>query len=238
MEPFSALLISNDAGTLTLTNKIFDEYGVKPDLAMSRSEADACLQKTKFDLIVYDNDIPGAMELAGNEPAAHAPNVVFALIRGQKVADLRGKRVHFVVPKPFSADLFARSLKAAYSVMVKEKRAAFRHSVLIRAVNVNLAAESGRKTLENVRVMDLSQTGIGIRAMEALPKGASIQVSFHLPEKDTLVHTVGTIMWADSAGRAGVKFTHVPPMEQAKLVTWLNTVIPWDSELSPKVLLQ
>src|SRR5713226_3519465 len=112
MEPLSALLLSNDAGVLGLTHKIFDEYGFDVNVVTTASAAGELIQRTFFDLAIYDHDVPGAMDLAGKKFPG-SPRIVFAMVRRDKCLEIHGKRVHFVVQKPFSADFFLKSLRAA-----------------------------------------------------------------------------------------------------------------------------
>src|SRR5689334_9054963 len=114
MEPFSALLLCTDPGPLTITQKILEEYGVSVTVAATAPAAGDLMKNSKFDLAVYDADVQGAMDLAPARQSISAPKMVFVLARSTTLNDLHGKRVHFVVQKPFSSDLFARSLRAAY----------------------------------------------------------------------------------------------------------------------------
>src|SRR5258707_11983747 len=137
MESLSGLLLSNDAGVLGMTNKIFDDYGFDVHVVTSAKAAEELVRLNFFDLAIFDQDVPGAMEMA-REKSPGSPRVVLGMVRRDKCLEIRGKRVHFVMQKPFSADLFLKSLRAAYGVIAQEKRAAFRHEVQIGAAPVTL----------------------------------------------------------------------------------------------------
>ena len=113
MEQISVLLLSNDAAVLGMTNKIFDDYGFSVNVVRSVPEANALIKRNTFDLAVYDNDVPGALNLAPQRATGSTPHVVFGMVNRTQSTALQGKRVHFVVQKPFSADLFLKSLRAA-----------------------------------------------------------------------------------------------------------------------------
>src|SRR5882757_8111069 len=107
MEPFSALLVSADPGSLAVTQKVLEKYGLSVKVVASAQSAEQLIKTTKFDLGVFDHDLPEALNLvAGRETSAN-PKMVFALVSGTKLNDVRDRRVHFVVQKPFTADLFA-----------------------------------------------------------------------------------------------------------------------------------
>src|SRR5258708_8995937 len=89
------------------------------------------MENARFDLAVYDNDIPGAIQLTGRKVSAKVPKMVFAIMPSATAAEMQGKRIHFVVQKPIPADLFGRTLRPAFGIMLKERRPAFRHLVRI-----------------------------------------------------------------------------------------------------------
>jgi hypothetical protein len=237
MEPLSALLLSNDAGVLGMTNKIFDDYGFDVNVVTTATAAEDLIHRNFFDLAIYDNDVPGAMALA-REKIPGSPRVVFAMVRRDKGLEVRGKRVHFVMQKPFSADLFLKSLRAAYGVIAQEKRAAFRLDVQIGAMPVTLLQESGQRSLSNVSVCNLSRTGLGLQTKEMLPQGATLQVSFQLPESADLMNVTGIVMWSRDNGQVGLQMTHIAPAQQKKLYAWIDSKLPPDFDFMPRPILQ
>ncbi len=237
MEPLSALLLSNDAGVLGLTNKIFDDYGFDVDVVTTATAAEDLIHRNFFDLAIYDNDVPGAMALA-REKSPGSPRVVFGMVRRDKSLEIRGRRVHFVMQKPFSADLFLKSLRAAYGVIAQEKGAAFRHEVQIGATQVTLLQESGQRSLSNVSVFNLSKTGLGLQTRELLPQGATLHVSFQLPESADLMNVTGIIMWSRDNGQVGLQVTHIPPAQQKRLQDWIESKLPPDFDFMPRPISQ
>jgi DNA-binding response OmpR family regulator len=230
MEPLTALLLSTDPGPRGTTEKVLEEYGFSVKVAGSVAAASQLIKSTKFDLAIYDNDVPGALDLAaGRSPLAN-PKLVFALVRNTNRNEATGKRVHFVVQKPFTADLFARSLRAAYGTMLRDRRISFRHPVQIKPLSTVLVQERGNQTLQASTIVDLSQTGLCIHTLEILPQGASLEIEFKLPEDRGLIHVTGSVMWTRASGRTGVKFVHVPPAEQKTLTLWLDSLLPYSVE--------
>ena len=57
MEPFSALLISNDAAAVGVTSKILNDYDVKVDVARTAPDMAKMMQHRRYDLAVYDHDV-------------------------------------------------------------------------------------------------------------------------------------------------------------------------------------
>ena len=236
MEPFSALLLSSDPATVTTTQKILEDNGVSVKRVESALAAEQLIKTAKFDLGILDHDLPGALSLAAARSTFANPKMIFALLRANQVKEVQGKSVHFVVQKPFTTDLFARSLRAASGPMIRDRRLAFRHVVKIVPATSLLLQEQSNQQLHSVNILDLSQAGMCVQTMEILGQGSSVQIDFHLPDTRELIHVTGTVMWTRASGRTGVKFTHVPPEELKTLVSWLDSKLPYDLESIPRVL--
>jgi len=233
MEPLSALLVSDDARVLALANKIFDEYGFEVSAVSTVRAATELIRSGSYDLGIYDNDIPGVFELTGKKAGAN-PRVIFAMVGRPTGNDIAGRRVHFIMQKPFNADFFLRSLKAAYGVMLREKRAAFRQDVSIPAISAKLFVDGdNQQSLAGVTILNLSKTGLGMMAGRMLPLGSTVQLSFPMPETHELVNLAGTVMWACDNGRSGIRFNHAPAAEQKKLTSWIESKLPMETELVP-----
>jgi len=230
MEMLSALLVCGDAGTLSVTQKVLEEYGMSVRVAPSAPAADLLMKRTRFDLAVFDSDVPGAMQLAAPD-ANHTPKMIFGLVRAFKTDAVVGKRVHFIVQKPFSADILGKSLRAAYGSMLRERRAAFRHPVHITASSCVLLLENGQRNVPNAKILDVSQTGLCLETQETLPQGVVLQISFALPNSKESLQFSGSVMWNQNSGKAGIKFVRVDSAEQIKLNSWLESIGPGDAEL-------
>src|ERR1700682_3085916 len=146
-QPFTALLLSREALTVDTMDKVFNDFGIDADLCLSASTAKRLLQERPFDLLILDFDTAGAMGVlnfdGGN--AQKQPSAVIAITRGASpLKTAQSKRVCFEAQKPFTADLMAKTLKVAYSLIIKDKRATFRHKVAIHA-SARLTDSSGAK---------------------------------------------------------------------------------------------
>ncbi|SRR5258707_2863448 len=238
MEPFSALLLCADPVALGEVHKVLQEYDFRVTVAATALAADREMENTRFDLAVYDNDIPGAIQLTGRKVSAKVPKMVFAIMPSATAAEMQGKRIHFVVQKPIAADLFGRSLRAAFGIMLKERRAAFRHLVQIVPTSCFVMHSDRRQDLANTTVLDISQTGLCFQTSELLMSDAIVRVRFELPETQETVQLTGTVIWVRASGRTGLKFTNVAPEQQKLLNDWLDTRIPHGPAVSPSAVAQ
>jgi CheY-like chemotaxis protein len=234
MEPLFALLLSTDPGPLGTTQKVLEGYGVTVKVAGSIAAASQLIKTTKFDLGVYDNDVPGALDLAGGGSLVANPRMIFGLMRSNTLGNTAGKRVHFVVQKPFTADLFARSLRAAYGTMIRDRRISFRHPVQIKPLSAFLVQEKGNQPLHAATILDLSQTGLCLQTLEILQQNATLELEFQLPDSKEIIHATGSVMWTRASDRTGIKFIRIASAEQKNLTAWLDSLLPYKIEALPR----
>jgi hypothetical protein len=74
-----------------------------------------------------------------------------------------------------------------------------------------------------VQAVNLSTGGMGLDVVSD-PSGFSglIDVSFLLPDSETVIQAKGRLVWADAGGRAGLRFVVVEPALFEQLQHWTN----------------
>ncbi|HEY2496359.1 MAG TPA: PilZ domain-containing protein [Candidatus Angelobacter sp.] len=234
--PITALLLCNDARSLEVIDRTFEEYSISTYSCGSGQTANSSASQRKFDLLMLDFDEPDAEELIEFRATDlwGYPSVVIAIASDPAVMKRTlNKRVHFTLQKPFTPELMGSTLRAGYSLIVNEKRAAFRHTVRMPAT-ASFLEQQMRHPLENVSIHDISQNGLCLQTAIAVPKDATVFVDFQLPDTHTSISTIGKVMWSDATGRAGVHFRFIPPSEQKQLREWLSERCPWDVELTSR----
>jgi len=235
----STLLLCSDAQALCNIDRIFNDYEIETDVCLNAASALESVKQRKFDLMVLDFDLPGLDELLEYRPSDlwGYPAIVIALTRTpEAVRQALSKRVHFVVQKPFTPDLMGKTLRAAYSLIVKEKRTAFRHSVRINAT-AHVVEHGIKRPLRNPMLVDISYTGLCIKSETGVPKESTIFIDFQLPDTHEHINAIGKVMWSDAHGQAGVQFRFIAPEEFKTLRSWLGAKCPWDTELMPRSVL-
>jgi GAF domain/PilZ domain len=106
--------------------------------------------------------------------------------------------------------------RGAAIVRAAERRVALRRNVVdTHLVSVDLAFQKG------ALLLDVSETGVGLQALARAPMGATTELHFDLPETGGRVDAVGTVTWADSSGRMGVRFDDIAEMSRPHLAQWL-----------------
>jgi len=88
-------------------------------------------------------------------------------------------------------------------------------------IPVTLRNASGKEL--HVQAVNLSTGGMGLDALSD-PAGFSglLDVSFLLPDSETVMQIKGRVVWADIGGRAGLRFVVIEPALFEKLQHWSN----------------
>jgi CheY-like chemotaxis protein len=223
---FSSLLLVPQETSLSMTRKVLEGFGIRVYPAYSVPEAEQIVHSTRIDLAICDFEVPRAGELELLQPASRWRGIAVGLMPGSRLDQSSHKRIQLRVPKPVSADMLVRSLRAAYTPMAQQRIATYRHTVPVKLVSGTLNHRGWQRTLHQVNVLNVSQTGLCLTASEPLPHGASLTMTLVLPEASASLHASGSVVWSHSSGRAGICFDRADCPEMKRLHEKLNARLP------------
>ena len=103
--------------------------------------------------------------------------------------------------KPVSYERALSSLRAAQSVLFRDKRKKARAPVHAHAIIDYAGMEQARATL-----VDLAEDGMAVNFGKKLPPTCKVYFQFQLPGQMASVRLSGQIVWQDWNGRAGIRF--------------------------------
>ena len=120
--------------------------------------------------------------------------------------------------REYEIDVTASEASAKLGTISQEQQKFFRAKVNL---SVTLKNSHGREL--QVQAVNLSTGGMGLDAVSD-PAGFAglIDVSFLLPESETVIQAKGRLVWADAGGRAGLRFVVVEPVLFEQLQRWTN----------------
>jgi CheY-like chemotaxis protein len=223
---FSALVLLPDQQSLDMVTRVLEGLGINIHAASSVPDADKFVRSTRLDLVICDFDVTRADQLSLLQPSSRWRGVTVGLMPSARLDQASQKRIQLRVPKPVSVDMLVRSLKASFSSMAHQRIATYRHTVPVRLVAGTLNHRGWRRTLRQVNVLNVSQTGLCLNADEPLPHGAALTMSLVLPETSYSLHASGNVVWSQASGRAGVAFERSACPEMKKLHERLNLLLP------------
>jgi CheY-like chemotaxis protein len=228
---FSALLLLPDQALLSMARRVMESFGISVFAAASVLEAERIVGNTRLDLAICDFDMPCAADLSLLQASSRWRGVSIGLMPTARLDHASHKRIQIRIQKPVSGDMLVRSLKASYTNMAQQRIAAYRHNLPVKLVSGTLAHRGWQRTLQQVSVLNVSQTGLCLNASEPLPHGAAISMKLMLPESSSALHATGNVVWSHTNGRAGIVFDRSLGPEMKKLQERLKGWLPRELEI-------
>jgi DNA-binding response OmpR family regulator len=216
-----SLLLSQDPELVRVIRPTLEKLSIDVEICHDARAGSDILISDKFDAVVVDcDDLTGGLALLQglrNTPS-NKNSVAFAILNGKRTTtqEAFGMGANFVLQKPISTLNASRCFHAALNFMLKERRRYFRQPVKMQ-VKVVLEGKTLIASSTNI-----SEGGIALLLREALPKGATPQVQFSLPESNIHIDVEAEVAWADMKGLAGLRFHGMPKTAQAQLEQWLD----------------
>jgi PAS domain S-box-containing protein len=120
--------------------------------------------------------------------------------------------------REYGIDAPAGDRSATLGTISQEQQKFFRAKV---NVAVTLRNAAGKEL--QVQAVNLSTGGMGLDAVvDPVGFAGVLDVSFLLPDSETVMHAKGRLVWADVGGRAGLRFIVIEPALFQQLQHWTN----------------
>lgn len=219
-----ALLVSKDDDAAEVLSRVLAGF----DVAVERfSETEIALQRLgeqRFDSLIVDFDEPDTARqllqaLPQSKPGAL---LTMALLSDESgVREILQSGANFILHKPVTPEQAAATLRAATSLLRRERRRSFRVPV---QAPVQLSVPGGDQ-IEGI-LLDLSQTGMDVLAAQPLLPAALIGLRFALPDGSIEIDAHGEVAWSNPNGQSGVRFLDIPASQAEQLKAWVDANTP------------
>lgn len=217
----SALLVSADETSAQVLRQVLEELSIRVESCPDFARAEFRLAQERFDVVIIDGD--SGMEVISllRETRLSRLNdatLAVAVVPSQEsIRELFSLGVNFVLYKPVAYDRALSSLRAARSVMRKEKRKNARATVHTHATVDYANVEQEKATL-----IDLADDGMCVLFGKKLPPTSKVYFQFKLPGQSMSIRLSGQMIWQDWNGRGGVQFVDVPKTSRRLLTEYLG----------------
>jgi CheY-like chemotaxis protein len=217
----SSLLVCADEVSVQVLNGVLKELGIRVELCPDAVRAAVRLAQERFDLIILDCDRQADVTSLLQETRSSRLNdttLAVAVVAGQEnIREIFSLGVNFVLYKPVSFERALSSLRAAQSVLYRDKRRKARAAVHTQATIDYAGVERATATL-----VDLAEDGMAVNFSKKLPPTCKVYFQFQLPGQTANVRLSGQVVWQDWNGRAGIQFVDVPQTSRRILREWLQ----------------
>jgi CheY-like chemotaxis protein len=217
----SSLLICSDDASKPIISRVLEELGIQVEVCADVVRAAVRLAQERFDLIILDcqkqQDLPSLLHEARSSRLNEASLAVVVVGGQENIREIFSLGVNFVLYKPVSYERALSSLRAAQSVLFRDKRRKGRANVHAQATVDYAGGDAVRATL-----VDLSEDGMAVNFGKRLPPTCKVYFQFQLPGQKSTVRLSGVVVWQDWNGRAGIQFLDVPQTSRRVLQEWLK----------------
>ena len=225
------LLICKDSAAIQQLAEGTQQFAIATEVCNEVSMALRLLNRQKFEAVVVDFGLDQAGEIL--EQVRLSPSnrtaVTFAIAGPQKSEPLQVQpnqvqpsqiqsnqvQPNFWIERPLSVSSVGRTFKAAFGLIVRERRRSFRCPVTFPAAIL----ASGKE--RNCQVVNISESGMAIAESGSLKPGGMLKVVFTLPGQVDPFTFESEVCWFDEKGRAGLRLVIMPPDQKSTLQQWL-----------------
>jgi len=217
----SSLLVCMDEASRQVLGSVLEELGVRVELCSNFARAAVRLAQEHFDLVILDcetqADVIALLHECRTSHLNESTLAVAVVAEQENIREMFSLGLNFVLYKPVSHERAMSSLRAAQSVLYRDKRRKSRAAVHTHATVDYAGGESTKATL-----VDLAEDGMAVNFGKRLPPTCKVYFQFQLPGQTATVRLSGQVVWQDWNGRAGVQFVDVPQTSRRILKDWLQ----------------
>ena len=217
----TSILVCLDEEAARVLGRVLEELSIGVETCLDVNRAAMRMAQQRFDVAILDCEAHTDVATLLRDTRVSRINdstLAVAIVHGQEsIRELFSLGVNFVLYKPVSYDRALSTLRAARSVMRKDKRRASRAPVHAHATIDYANVEREKATL-----IDIAHDGMSVQFGKKLPPTNKVYFQFVLPEQTSAVRLSGQVVWQDWNGRAGVQFVDVPKASRRLLDEFLT----------------
>jgi CheY-like chemotaxis protein len=217
------LLVCDDSTAIQQLADGMQKFAIATEVCATVSLAVGLVNRKKFEAIIIDSGMMQAHEMLGQVrlSPSNRTAVTFAITDPAKPGSFE-VQPNFLIEKPLSVSSVGRTLKAAFGLIVRERRRSFRCPIEISAA-IRVSGEEGRCQLVNI-----SEGGMAISRSPLLKPGMHVRVLFTLPDQLMSFKIEAVVCWYDAQARAGLRSLIIPSQQKSVLQQWLSDKLEED----------
>lgn len=210
------LLVCDDSAVIQPLTEGMQQFGITTEVCGNVAMALGLLSRKRFEGIVVDLGLEQASEML--EQVRSSPSnrtaVTFAITDPGRPTKFE-IQPNFLMEKPLSQSAVGRTFKAAFGMLVRERRRSFRCPIAVPA-----AVQTNGQEVD-CRLVNISEGGLAISQSPTLKPGMQVRVLFMLPGQPIRFKVESEVCWYDEKGRAGLRALMIPTEQKSTLQQWL-----------------
>src|SRR5271166_5598345 len=214
----TALVFCKDAPTRELILDSLLPLAILPELCEEGMVAASLLDKQKFEAVIVDLLLGDEAALLLRQVRLSRGNrtaVTFAITAGGRAQTSPRPDSTFVLQRPLSSVAVNHTLRAAFGMVVRERRRYFRCPIAIPAF---VRARQPEDLI--CQTVNISEGGIAIRVSTTLDSDSAL-VRFSLPGRANQLFAETRVVWRGHGGLVGLQFQSLAAPQKSELQEWL-----------------
>ena len=216
----SALIVTSDETIASLVISALNKYAIAA-VFCRKEELAKRIGRTRYEVVVIDwqtDLIPREVVEAVRSAPSMRTAVVMAIVNNAaQASQASASGVHFVLQQPISRVALDNVIRAAFGLIVRERRRYFRCPI-----DISVIAHRRTEGAWQGRIANISEGGMCIRPAISLHPGESLSVEFTLPSSSAEISADCDVQWADTEGRVGLQFGRISAGAKSDLQHWLT----------------
>lgn len=210
------LLVCEDSAVIQQLSEGMQQFAIVTEVCVDVGMAVSLLNRQKFEAIVVDLGMERADQVLGQVrlSPSNRTAVTFAIADPGKPPKFE-IRPNFLMEKPLSTSSVGRTFKAAFGMIVRERRRSFRCPIAIPA-----AIQANGEEVA-CHLVNISEGGLAISDSPFLKPGMQVRILFTLPGQLVRFKVESEVCWYDEKGRAGLRSLMIPTDQKSTLQDWL-----------------
>ena len=219
----NVLLVCNDAAAIQQLTDAMKQFAISIEVCGYVSMSLGLLDRQKFEAVIIDFGLEQADKVLERVQLSQSNRtaVTFAITDSGKPA-VFATQPNFAIQKPLSPSALNRTLKAAFGLIVRERRRYFRCPIAIPAV----IDTDGKEV--SCHLVNVSEGGLALSEAPSMKPGNRVKIVFTLPGQPLRFRVESEVCWYDERGRAGLRTLMIPSEQQSALQQWLGAKLEED----------
>ena len=227
----TALVVCKDAFTRQLIIESLQPLAIRPEICEEAFSAARLLDRQKFEAVIVDLLLGEEALLLMEQLRFSRTNrtaVTFAITTGDRAPSGARPDSTFVLERPLSAASVNQTLRAAYGLVVRERRRYFRCPIAVPAF---VRAQQPEEFL--CQTVNISEGGVAISTRTMPESTLPAAVRFTLPDRSGQLFAETKVCWRGHGGLLGLEFQSLDSTQKSELQEWLARKL--DETLPEKV---
>jgi CheY-like chemotaxis protein len=216
------LVVCEDGDVIQMLGQAVEQFALSLEVQRDAQNALEVLRRRKYEAVIVDLQFGDRAERVLRELRVSPANrlaVTFTIV-GSRPGDELGVHSNsmFTFKRPLTPAAINLTLKAAYGLILRERRRYFRCPI---AMNVTLRSDGGQEA--ECQTVNIGEGGIALKTNLAMEPQARCIVQFTLSGQSSRFEIESLVRWCNEGGCVGLQFLTLSPRQKAQLWGWLST---------------